>query len=254
MRGRGGSGSFTDCTRYGAAMAVGSTRVGVLAPMVHELEPLVRDLGLTDHGDHHRGRVGDVEVVAFVTNMGLAAAAAATRRVLEHDVDHVMVVGIAGGIDRNLSIGDVVVPEVVVDRASGRRYTPHHVGDVAPRGVITCGDDFVTDAEVIAQWRADGITAVEMETTGVAPVCEEAGVPWSVYRAISDFADGGLVDAGVFEMSNPDGTADPEALDRLLAERPERVQVLEQLAHDLRVATDAAAAAAIRALQHFGVR
>ncbi len=225
----------------------GAKRVAMLAPMVHELEPLVRELELEDQGDHHLGKAGHVEIVAVVTNMGIAAGADAARRVLEHDVDHVMVVGIAGGVDHSLSIGSLVIPEVVLDRATGRTFTPHHVGDVAPRGIISCGDDFVTDAATIAQWEADGVVAVEMETSGVAPVCQEAGVEWSVYRSLSDFADGGLVDDGVWEMSNADGTADPDALARYLADNPERVKVLEQLANDMRVATDVAATAAIRA-------
>lgn len=222
-------------------------RVGMLAPMVHELEPLVRELGLEDQGDHHRGKADHVEIVALVTNMGIAAGADAARRVLEHDVDHVMVVGIAGGVDHTLSIGALVIPEIVLDRATGRTFTPTRLGDVAPRGIISCGDDFVTDTATIAQWESDGVVAVEMETSGVAPVCEEAGVEWSVYRSLSDFADGGLVDAGVFEMSNPDGTADADALGRYLAASPERAKVLEQLANDMRLATEVAAIAAIRA-------
>jgi nucleoside phosphorylase len=226
---------------------VGAKRVGMLAPMVHELEPLVRELELEDQGGHHLGKADHVEIVAMVTNMGIAAGGAAARRILEHDVDHVMVVGIAGGVDHSLSIGALVVPEAVLDRATGRTFTPARVGDVEPRGIVSCGDDLITDAVTIAQWEADGVVAVEMETTGVAPVCEDAGVAWSVYRGISDFADGGLVDDGVFEMANPDGTSDPEALQRYLAENPERAKVLAQLAHDMRLATDVAAAAAIRA-------
>jgi nucleoside phosphorylase len=226
---------------------MGGKRVGMLAPMVHELEPLVRDLGMDDEGDHHIGMVGDVEIVALVTNMGITAGAEAARKVLRHDVDHVMVVGIAGGVDHSLAIGQVVVPEHVLDRATGRTFTPTHVGDITPRGTISCGDDLITDPATIAQWEADGVVAVEMETSGVAPVCEDAGIPWSVFRGISDFADGGLVDSGIFEMANPDGSSDPDAMQRYLAENPEKVQVLEQLAHDMRLATDAAAAAAIRA-------
>jgi hypothetical protein len=86
-----------------------------------------------------------------------------------------------------------------------------------------------------------------METSGIAPVCEDAGCAWSVFRGISDCADGGHVDAGVFAMANPDGTSDPDAMQRYLTENPEKMKVLEQLAHDMRLATDAAAAAAIRA-------
>ena len=89
-------------------------RVGMLAPMQPELQPIVRRLGMEGDGSLYRGATSDgVEVVAMLTNIGMANGADAARRMLEHDVDHVMVVGIAGGVDMSvLQIGDVIVPEV----------------------------------------------------------------------------------------------------------------------------------------------
>ena len=86
-----------------------------------------------------------------------------------------------------------------------------------------------------------------MESGGVGVVCERAGVPWSVFRGISDMAADGLVDQDMFAMTNPDGTADHDAITRYLEEHPEKIPVLTQLAHDTDIATEAAAAAAIRA-------
>ena len=149
--------------------------------------------------------------------------------------------------------GDVIVPETVIDRATDTSYRPHPAGDITPRGVISCGDDLITDPERIAQMEADGIVAVEMESAAVAPVCEEAGVPWSVFRGISDFADGGLVDAELFAMTRPDGSADPDAMKRMLAD-PERKKILEQLGHDTMLATTNVAAAAIRACATLPIR
>ena len=220
----------------------------MLAPMEPELQPLVRRLGLEPDGDVHRGRHGDVEVVALLTLIGMAAAAEATERALEHDVDWVMVVGVAGGVDHSIEIGSVVVPEVVVDRATGGRYTPSPSGVFAARGILSCGDDLITDPGRIAAMEAEGIVAVDMETAAVAAVCADHDVPWSVFRGISDFADGGLVDDAIFAMTKPDGTADPDAIGRYLDENPDRRKVLEQLAHDADLATRGAADAAARAL------
>lgn len=222
-------------------------RVAMLAPMTHELDPIVRLLDLEADGEVHKGRAGDVEVLATLTNIGMAAGAAAAERVLDLDVDWVMVVGIAGGVDRSLSIGALVVPEVVVDRATGDTFRPSPAGDVAPRGVISCGDDLIVDPTMLDAMAAEGVVAVEMESAAVAAVCERAGAPWSVFRGISDFAADGLVDAEIFAMTNPDGSADPEGMRRYLAEHPEKVAVLTQLAHDMNLATEAAATAAIRA-------
>ena len=102
-------------------------RVGMLAPMHPELEPIVRKLGLEDErdGEQFRGRAGKVEVVAMLTTMGMVAGADAARRMLELEVDLVMVVGIAGGVSQtSVKIGDVIMPEVVIERSTGRTFTP----------------------------------------------------------------------------------------------------------------------------------
>ena len=220
----------------------------MLAPMEPELQPLVRRLALEPDDDLHRGRHNDVDVLALLTTIGMAAATGATRRMLEHEVDWVMVVGVAGGVDHTIEIGSVIVPEVVVDRATGGRFTPAAAGDIEPRGILSCGDDLITDPAAIGAMEAAGVVAVDMETAAVAAVCAEHGTPWSVFRGISDFADGGLVDDALFAMTKPDGTADPEAISRYLAGNPDRRRLLEQLAHDADLATRAAADAAARAL------
>jgi nucleoside phosphorylase len=227
-------------------------RVGILAPMEPELQPLVRQIGLERDGDVYRGRVGDVEVVAMLTMIGMPAGAQAARRILEHDVDWVMVVGVAGGVDHDIVIGSVIVPETVLYRATGETFTPSPAGDIEPRGTLSCGDELITDPDAIGEMERDGVVAVDMETAAVAAVCVEAGVRWSVFRGISDFADGGLVDDALFSMTRPDGTADPDAITRYLDEHPERRAVLTQLAHDAGLATEAAAAAAVRACAAMG--
>jgi len=222
-------------------------RVGMLAPMQHELVPIVRRLNLDGDGSVYHGQAGDLDVVAMLTNIGMAAGADAARRLLELDVDWVMVVGIAGGVDPNVvKIGDVIVPDAVVDRATGTTFHPAAVGGGGPRGVLSCGDDLITDPARLAEMPTDGVIAVDMETAAVAAVCDEAECPWSVFRSISDYAGGGLIDAGLFAMTRPDGTADPEAVERYLQENPDRIAVLTQLAQDMTVATEAAAEAAIQ--------
>jgi adenosylhomocysteine nucleosidase len=225
------------------------TRVGLLAPMEIELEPLVRLLNLDrdDDGSRYRGRTAGVEVVAMLTNIGMTAGAQAARRILEHGIDWVMVVGVAGGVASSVGIGDVIVPEVVIDRTTDRTFRPALIGAIAPRGVLSCGDDLITDPEVLAGMAANGVLAVDMETAAVAAVCEGAGCSWSVFRGISDRAADGLVDDALFALTRPDGTADPDAMARYLGANPERTAILAQLAHDTRLATEAAATAAIEA-------
>lgn len=222
----------------------------MLAPMQVELDPIVQKLALTasDDGSVHRGRAGRHEVVAVVTNIGMAAGAAAARALLDLGVDHLMVVGIAGGIDPDrLAIGHVIEPERVIDRAAGREHVAVPIGGRALAGTISCGDDLIIDPAALATMAAAGIDALDMETAAIAAACEAAGCAWSAYRAISDFAGGGLVSDAIFALTNADGSADPEALARYLAEDPAHLEVLGQLARDTGIATAAAADAAITA-------
>jgi nucleoside phosphorylase len=225
-------------------------RVAMLAPMHPELDPIVRKLGLEDERDgvQYRGTAGDVEVVALLTTMGMAAGADAARRALDLDVDLVMVVGIAGGVSQSsVTIGDVIMPEVVIERSTGRRFTPSWWHDHTLRGHLSCGDDLITDQTVLDGMHDLGVIAVDMETAAAAAICEDAGVPWAVFRSISDYAGEGLIDQTLFAMTNPDGTADVDAITKWLEANPEKLEVLTRLARDSQVATEAASDAAIRA-------
>lgn len=226
-----------------------AVRVGMLAPMVIELQPIVVRLGMEGDGSLYRGLTGDgVEVIAMLTNIGMANGASAAARMLDLDVDHVMVVGIAGGVDQHvLSIGDVIVPEAVVRRGASGSFRPAFLGAIPPKGTLSCGDDLITDPAVLARMGADGVIAVDMETAAVAEVCADAGVGWSVFRGISDFAGEGLISDELFALTKRDGSADPGDVAKYLEGHPDQLPVLKRLAHDTRRATEAAATAAIEA-------
>ena len=227
-------------------------RVGLLAPMTHELAPLVTMLGLEPRSDDpytlHDATVGDVEFVATMTGIGMRAGADATHRLLDDGpIDYVIVVGIAGGIEPGQEIGDVLVPEAVLHSGTGATYAPVVLGDHTARGKIRCGDDFLTDPDVYAELLRQGFVALDMETAAVAAVCEARGVQWTAFRSISDRPSDGLVDSEVWEMTQIDGSADEDALTRYLQDNPDAAARLAQMAADMEIAVHAAAAAAIRA-------
>ncbi|HEX5615224.1 MAG TPA: hypothetical protein VFZ83_08715 [Acidimicrobiia bacterium] len=226
------------------------THVALLAPMHHELQPLVARLDLeSDGAGRFVGSLQGVPVVAVRTDIGMDAARAAARSVLGLGADLVVVVGIAGAVARDLEIGDVIVPAAVVDRASGRSYRPTVVGDHVARGTISCGDDLIVDPDALARLRDEDVVALDMETAAVAEVCEAAGCAWTVFRSVSDRPDDGLVDDGLFVLTLPDGSADPDALARYLADDPARAERLARLARDMETATSVAADAAIAAVR-----
>src|SRR5262245_31690047 len=90
-------------------------RVAVIAAMPNELAPFVAKFGAMNEeslGDRplYRGSLGDVEVLATQTGMGTDFATEVTDRVLERfEVDHVIAIGIAGGVE-GVEIGEVLSP------------------------------------------------------------------------------------------------------------------------------------------------
>jgi hypothetical protein len=156
-------------------------------------------------------------------------------------------VGITGAVDDLTPIGTLVLPEVVVDAATGAEYRPSSLGPGKATGKMWTGDELLTDLDVIAGLRARGVVSLDMETAAVAGVCQGRGIPWSVFRVISDRATDGSVDQEVFRLSHQDGTPDWGAVVRYFLTHPGRIPSMARLAKGARMATEAAADAAIRA-------
>jgi adenosylhomocysteine nucleosidase len=227
-----------------------TARVALLAPMKSELRPLVKKLSLerSDRDDSvvHTGTAGDVEVVATLTGIGMQPAARAAARILDaYPVDHLIVVGIAGGVPPHSRVGDLIVPEVVVNGETGTEHRPARLGGLEPQGRLVSDDDFLCSDADVARVSNDGVTALDMETAAIAVVCEARQTPWSVFRAISDMA--GDTDDSLLAMANPDGSANVRAVLRYLLPRPWRIFKLARLGRDAQAATNLAADAAIDA-------
>jgi nucleoside phosphorylase len=224
-------------------------RVAVLAPMRPELKAIVASGGLQQTVDDpvfsHTGTAGDWSVVSLVTGMGPALAREATRRTLATGTfDHVMVVGIAGGLHPELPVGTLFVPSRVQLHPEGPEYTTHPLPGREASGALMTTEGLFDDETVWRPILESGFGAVDMEAAGVAEVCEEAGVPWSVYRGISDRPDERIVDQAVFGLSKPDGSADPVALAKYLARDPRRAKALAHLNRCMQLAAKLAADAA----------
>jgi hypothetical protein len=105
-------------------------------------------------------------------------------------------------------------------------------------------DGLFDDDDIWKPILARGYGAVDMEAAGVAEVCTARGVPWSVYRGISDRPDEHIVDQAVFGLSKPDGSADPVAVAKYLARDPRRAKALARLNRCMQTAAAQAADAA----------
>jgi nucleoside phosphorylase len=220
--------------------------------MPSELKPFKNAVGLrrrTDDPRLHEGTIGATQVVATLSGMGTAGAADATERLLDAGAEHVVVIGIAGGLVASAPIGDVIVPAVVIDGDAGGEYRPVPLGGTTPVGRLCTSNTFTSDPGRIAALVADGVVAVDMETAAVGIVCERRGVPWSVFRSVSDKPSDGMVDESLFALANPDGSPNPAAAVRYVLRRPWKIPMLLRVARDAGIATKAAANAAITAIR-----
>ncbi len=228
--------------------------IAVLAPMRTELRPVVRRLGLQrDPRDEAgpetwSGRCAGHDVIAAVAGVGTRHAAMVAEQVIDRvRPDHVVVVGVAGGLAPHLEVGDLVVPALVHDLDDGTSHRAAQLGDRPPEG------ELVTSAVLhgwdVLQAHADaGVLAVDMETSAVAAACERAGRPWSAIRALSDVVREGTVDASSLTLVREDGETDPAGVVRLLLRHPTRVRSLAAMGKAAGRATAAAAAELERAL------
>jgi adenosylhomocysteine nucleosidase len=228
-------------------------RLAFICAMPMELRPLVRKLGLrkttTDGTTLQSGTLVGREVVAIATGMGTKLATDATERLLNAvDIERVVVFGVTGAVENETPIGTLILPEVVVDSASGAEYRPAPLGQGTPHGKMWTTDELNTDLDVIAGLRANGVVSLDMETAAIAASCERRSIPWSVFRVISDRATDGSVDEEVFRLSNQDGTPNPVAVARYFLLHPQRIPRMARLAKGAMRATELAAEAAIRAV------
>jgi adenosylhomocysteine nucleosidase len=229
-----------------------TAQIAFICAMPMELEPLIRKLDLQEStvGDvtMHTGKLGDRQVVGIVTGMGTAFATEGTTRLLDAvPVERVVVVGITGAVENETPIGTLVLPEVVVNGATGGEYRPAPLGEGTAAGAMWTTDTLITDLDTIAGLRARGVVSLDMETAAIAALCQQRGIPWSVFRVISDRATDGSITEEVFQLSNLDGTPNNEAIEKFFAEHPERLEAMSRLAEGAQLATEAAADAAIRA-------
>jgi adenosylhomocysteine nucleosidase len=225
----------------------------IAVPMRSELRPVVKLARARRHQVDGRtvyaGRVGAVEVEIVQIGVGPAAARRATEWALGHfEVDHVVVCGIAGGLAAHLPVGAPVVPEVVIDLPSGKRYVSAPMVGVERTGLVATADHLILDPARLGELEALGVVALEMESSGVAAACEAADLPWTTFRVISDRPDEHLIDAEMMSLLRPDGTADVAQVFRLVSRNPKRVPAMVRLGRDSSMAAARAARTALTAL------
>jgi adenosylhomocysteine nucleosidase len=194
------------------------------------------------------GTVGATEVVAVIGGIGTTEARRRTERAIEEvRPDHVVVSGIAGGLDPSMRIGDLHVPAVALDAATDERHPTTPLGSSTRRGTIRTGDELMAPAVMMTFIDGD-ILSVDMETAAIGAVCVARSVPWTAFRGISDLVADGYVGDDVLALTNPDGSARVGAGLKYVLTHPHHVPRLFGLARGGALAAKVAAVAAVDAI------
>jgi adenosylhomocysteine nucleosidase len=105
-------------------------RIGIIFAMKEELDALKKYLDLKKEYSifdlkFYEGIISDEEAVLVQSGIGKVNAARTTQILIDNiKVDYVFNIGVAGGVDESLSVGDIVIGEKMVQ----------HDFDVTPFG------------------------------------------------------------------------------------------------------------------------
>jgi adenosylhomocysteine nucleosidase len=134
-----------------------------------------------------------------VSGIGLVAAEAAARALVEAGVSALMTFGMAGGLDPALKAGSVVLPRELISEAgtrwlASRSWRERVAAGVSPLRAVTEGNLLTsvlaidTPAGKAAAFRATGAAAVDMESAAVAEIAGKHNLPFIAVRVIVDTA------------------------------------------------------------------
>ena len=198
-------------------------KIAIMGAMPEEIEPIIDKLDNVETmvygaNKYYEGSYNGQEVVVAYSKIGkVFATLTATILIEKFGCDTLLFSGVAGAINDELQIGDLIIAESLCQHDLDITAFGHPFGyvpegevcittdvnlrnvakDVAKQkgltlkeGIIATGDQFVADEErknwIGSTFDAD---ALEMEGASVAVVCNALNVPFFILRAISDSAD-----------------------------------------------------------------
>jgi adenosylhomocysteine nucleosidase len=182
-------------------------RIAIVAAMERELAPITQGWSLSTLNVQNRSLIcyEGGEIVAVFSGMGCKRAEEAARAVAEKYRPMALVsAGLAGALIRSLKVGNVVLPNVIIDAASGTEYRCNVGGEVIGGGVLVSNYEIAgrkAKPELVECFHA---LIVDMEAAGVAKVAMENDLGFRCVKAISDEFD--------FEMPPLNDFVTPEGL------------------------------------------
>lgn len=201
------------------------TKLAIMGAMEEEIEPLLAHFKKVNvvefaNNKYYEVNYNGLDIVIAYSKIGkVFASLTATTMIEKFGCDTLLFSGVAGAINPELKIGDLIIadklcqhdlditafghPNGFVPGGSVFVETSEELRSVAKEvakenelkvieGTIATGDQFVHSVErkdfIESTFKAD---ALEMEGASVAVICDALDIPFFVLRAISDSADGG---------------------------------------------------------------
>ena len=199
-------------------------KIGIIFAMKEELDALLDIVNVEKEYkifelDFYECTIGNTNCVLCESGVGKVNAARCTQILIDNmQVDYIINVGVAGGLNENLSVCDIVIGNKLVQHdfditafdhekgyipnvgkfIDGDEYLIKIANEVAREnkytihnGVIASGDIFCTDKNMATKEKNKfDAYCVEMEGSSIAQVCYLCHIPFLVLRAISDIPNG----------------------------------------------------------------
>jgi adenosylhomocysteine/aminodeoxyfutalosine nucleosidase len=202
-------------------------KIAIMGAMPEEIAPILEYLDAVEEvnyakNKYYKAKYKNIDVVVAYSKIGKVFSTLTATTMLEmFACDVLLFTGVAGAVNDELKIGDLIVatklpqhdlditifghPHGYVPEGSVFVETDKDLRALAKvvakemdidikEGIIATGDQFIASQErkgfIADTFHAD---ALEMEGASVAVVCDALGVPFFILRSISDSAD---MDAG----------------------------------------------------------
>ena len=202
-------------------------KIGIIAAEQEEFESILEEMKEEDRKEIYeltfvKGKIKEKACILVKGGVGKVNAARATQILIDNfKPDYIINVGVAGGLNPMLNIGDIVIGETLVqhdfditafghtkgyipgvgDKIYSDEYLINKIEEAIgnqeervynyEKGVIASGDIFCTEIpmrdKIYAKFNAE---CVEMEGAAIAQVCSLCNVPFIVIRSISDTPNG----------------------------------------------------------------
>lgn len=194
-------------------------KIGIILAMNEELNELLpylkekKEIKIFDL-IFYEGLISNQECILVESGIGKVNAARSCQILIDNmNVDYVINIGVAAGINKNLAIGDIVLGTKLVQHDFDITKFGHPKGYITgvgqfietdkylfnlfkksctddviiKEGVIASGDIFCTDPQMAEKIKTKfEAFCVEMEGASIAQVCFLSGIPFIVVRSISD--------------------------------------------------------------------